>query len=107
VCLVVIPLGGLPLAAVVLLMTLVGALSGASAPSRDILVRQAAGPTTVGVAFGFTSTGFSIAGAVMPPIYGWLLDTGRLDIAFALMVAGLLIAVGACAASRDETGTRR
>jgi hypothetical protein len=43
----------------------------------------------------------------MPPIYGWLLDTGRLDIAFALMVAGLLVAVVACALSKGETGTRR
>jgi MFS family permease len=107
VCLAIIPVGGLSIALIVLLMTLVGTFSGASAPSRDILVRQAAGPTTVGVAFGFTSTGFSVAGAVMPPIYGWLLDTGRLDIAFALMIGGLLVAVAACAASRDETGSRR
>jgi MFS family permease len=107
VCLAIIPVGGLSIAVIVLLMTLVGTFSGASAPSRDILVRQAAGPTTVGVAFGFTSTGFSVAGAVMPPIYGWLLDIGRLDIAFVLMIGGLLVAVAACAASRDETGSRR
>jgi len=107
VCLAIIPIGGMPFAAVVVLMTLVGTFSGASAPSRDILVRQAAGPTTVGVAFGFTSTGFSVAGAVMPPIYGWLLDIGRLDVAFMLMIGGLLVAVAACAASRDETGKRR
>jgi MFS family permease len=106
-CLLVIPVGGLPLVAVVVLMTLVGAFSGASAPSRDILVRQAAGPTTVGIAFGFTSTGFSVAAAAMPPVYGWLLDTGHLDIAFAVMVAGLLVAVGACLLSRDEAGNRR
>jgi hypothetical protein len=88
-------------------MTLVGAFSGASAPSRDILVRQASGPNTVGVAFGFTSMGFSVAGAAMPPIYGHLLDTGRLDIAFGVMVAGLLVAVIACALSRDASGGRR
>jgi FSR family fosmidomycin resistance protein-like MFS transporter len=107
VCLAIIPIGGLSLAMIVVLMTLVGAFSGASAPSRDILVRHAAGPTTIGVAFGFTSTGFSVAGAIMPPIYGHLLDIGRLDIAFMLMIGGLLIAVVACAASRDETGKRR
>jgi len=107
VCLAALPLGALPLVAVVMLMTLVGAFSGASAPSRDILVRQAAGPTTVGVAFGFTSAGFSVAGAVMPPLYGWLLDIGRLDVAFGVMIAGLLIAVVACFLSRDVSGTRR
>jgi MFS family permease len=106
-CLAVLPLGALPLVAVIVLMTLVGTFSGASAPSRDILVRQAAGPTTFGVAFGFTSAGFSVAGALMPPLYGWLLDTGRLDIGYMIMVAGSLIAVVTCALSRDETGSRR
>jgi MFS family permease len=107
VCLAILPFGVLSLVGVVVLMTLVGTFSGASAPSRDILVRHAAGPTTVGVAFGFTSAGFSVAGAVMPPLYGLLLDTGRLDIGYMVMVAGSLIAVVACALSRDETGARR
>jgi MFS family permease len=107
VCLAILPFGVLSLVGVVVLMTLIGAFSGASAPSRDILVRHAAGPTTVGVAFGFTSAGFSVAGAVMPPIYGLLLDTGRLDIGYMIMVAGSLVAVVACALSRDETGARR
>jgi MFS family permease len=107
VCLAILPFGVLSLVGVVVLMTLVGTFSGASAPSRDILVRHAAGPTTVGVAFGFTSAGFSVAGAVMPPIYGFLLDTGRLDIGYMIMVAGSLVAVVACALSRDETGARR
>lgn len=106
-CLIVVPLGVLPLALVVVAMTLVGTFSGASAPSRDILVRQAAGPNTVGVAFGFTSTGFSIAGATMPPLYGWLLDTGRLDIAYGIMVAGLMVAVAACGLSRETPASPR
>ena len=96
VCIAIVPLGILPLALVVVAMTLVGTFTGAAAPSRDILVRQASGPNTVGVAFGFTSTGFSVAGATMPPLFGILLDTGRMDIAYGIMVAALLVAVVAC-----------
>jgi MFS family permease len=104
-CIAIVPLGILPLVAIVVAMTLVGTFTGAAAPSRDILVRQASGPNTVGVAFGFTSTGFSIAGATMPPLFGMLLDTGRMDIAYAIMVAALLISVVACY-SRGGEATR-
>ena len=105
-CLATIPFGVLPMAMVVVMMTLVGTATGASAPSRDLLVRQAAGSNTVGVAFGFTSTGFSVAGATMPPLFGYLLDTGRIGIAYGIMVAALLVAVIACF-GRDGNAERR
>ncbi len=103
--LAVVPFGLLPVAGVVALMTLVGACTGASAPSRDLLVRQAAG-ANVGVAFGFTSTGFSVAGATMPPLFGYLLDTGRVQIAYGIMVAALVVAVIACS-GRDGAADKR
>ncbi len=104
--LAVVPFGILPVAGIAVLMTLVGTFTGASAPSRDLLVRQTAGQNTVGVAFGFTSTGFSVAGATMPPLFGWLLDTGRVQIAYGVMVAALAVAVLACS-SRDGAAGKR
>ncbi len=105
ICLAIIPLGILPAAGVAAMMVLVGTCTGASAPSRDLLVRQTAGANTVGVAFGFTSTGFSVAGATMPPLFGWLLDTGRIEIAYGVMVAALLVAVIACSGRDRQPAT--
>lgn len=55
-------------------MATAGFLSGVIAPSRDMLVRNAAPPGAAGRAFGIVSTGFNLGGIVSPLLFGWLMD---------------------------------
>lgn len=55
-------------------MAVAGFLSGVIAPSRDMLVRNAAPPGAAGRAFGIVSTGFNLGGIVSPLLFGWIMD---------------------------------
>src|SRR5947208_2755903 len=55
-------------------MTTAGFLGGVIAPSRDMLVRDAAPPGAAGRAFGIVSTGFNLGGIVSPLLFGWIMD---------------------------------
>jgi len=63
--------------AVIVLLGLAGLLTGVIAPSRDMLVRAAAPAGSEGKTFGVVMTGFNIAGAIGPVMFGWLLDHGQ------------------------------
>ena len=64
-------------AALLLLLSAAGLLSGMIMPSRDMLVREAAPPGTAGRVFGIVSTGFNIGGMLGPMLCGWLMDIGE------------------------------
>src|SRR3954453_23970409 len=51
-------------------MGIAGFLGGVIAPSRDMLVRNAAPPGAAGRAFGIVSTGFNLGGIVSPLLFG-------------------------------------
>lgn len=55
-------------------MASAGFLSGVIAPSRDMLVRNAAPPGAAGRAFGIVSTGFNLGGIISPLLFGWIMD---------------------------------
>src|SRR6202041_2225603 len=55
-------------------MAAAGFLGGVIAPSRDMLVRNAAPPGAAGRAFGIVSTGFNIGGLISPLLFGWSMD---------------------------------
>jgi len=55
-------------------MTAAGFLGGVIAPSRDMLVRNAAPAGAAGRAFGIVSTGFNIGGIISPLLFGWIMD---------------------------------
>jgi MFS family permease len=55
-------------------MAVAGFLGGVIAPSRDMLVRNAAPPGAAGRAFGIVSTGFNIGGIISPLLFGWIMD---------------------------------
>lgn len=55
-------------------LTLAGFLSGIIAPSRDIMVRNAAPPGANGRVFGIVWTGFNIGNVVSPVLFGWIMD---------------------------------
>ena len=51
-----------------------GFLGGVIAPSRDMLVRNAAPAGAAGRAFGIVSTGFNLGGILSPLLFGWIMD---------------------------------
>ena len=55
-------------------MAAAGFLGGVIAPSRDMLVRNAAPAGAAGRAFGIVSTGFNLGGIVSPLVFGWIMD---------------------------------
>ncbi len=55
-------------------MAVAGFLGGVIAPSRDMLVRNAAPAGAAGRAFGIVSTGFNLGGIVSPLLFGWIMD---------------------------------
>ena len=75
-------------------------LLGISSPSRDLIVRASAPPESLGLAFGFTSTGLSIGFALGPIAVGGLMDLGRPDLAVLVLAAVSGLAALALAARR-------
>lgn len=79
----------------VLVLGVTGFLTGTVAPSRDMLVRDAAPAGAEGRVFGIVSTGFNIGSIIGPVLYGYLLDIGEasnvLWTAFGFMIATTLI----------------
>jgi MFS family permease len=64
----------LPPVPLIVAMATAGFLGGVIAPSRDMLVRNAAPPGAAGRAFGIVSTGFNIGGIISPLLFGWIMD---------------------------------
>jgi MFS family permease len=80
-----------------------GLMMGASRTPRDVMVKDAAPPGEIAKVFGFISTGMSLGGAIMPVVYGSLIDHDRpqlvLVVVASLWLASLLFA-GSARASR-------
>ncbi|MCJ9734553.1 MFS transporter, partial [Bradyrhizobium sp. PRIMUS42] len=74
-------------------MTLAGFLSGVIAPSRDMLVRNAAPAGAAGRAFGIVSTGFNLGGIVSPLLFGWIMDQNAPHWVFGASVVFMLATV--------------
>ncbi len=83
-----------------------GFLLGVSSPSRDLIVRAAAPAESLGLAFGFTSTGLSIGFALGPIAVGGLMDLGRPDLAILVLAAVSGLAVLALAVRRRTAPAR-
>jgi MFS family permease len=85
----IVAMWALPTAVLIALMTVAGFLSGVIAPSRDMLVREAAPPGAAGRAFGIVSTGFNFSGIASPLLFGWIMDQNMPHAVF-LISAGFM-----------------
>ena len=74
-------------------MALAGFLGGVIAPSRDMLVRNAAPAGAAGRAFGIVSTGFNIGGIISPLLFGWIMDQNAPHWVFGASVAFMILTV--------------
>src|SRR3954470_13193389 len=70
----VIAVVNLPPVLLTMAMATAGFLGGVIAPSRDMLVRNAAPAGAAGRAFGIVSTGFNFSGIISPLLFGWIMD---------------------------------
>ena len=78
-------------------MGIAGFLGGVIAPSRDMLVRNAAPPGAAGRAFGIVSTGFNFSGILSPLLFGWIMDQNMPHWVFGASVV-FMVADGAAGA---------
>jgi MFS family permease len=74
-------------------MASAGFLGGVIAPSRDMLVRNAAPSGAAGRAFGIVSTGFNLGGIVSPLLFGWIMDQNAPHWVFGASVVFMVLTV--------------
>jgi MFS family permease len=74
-------------------MAAAGFLGGVIAPSRDMLVRNAAPAGAAGRAFGIVSTGFNLGGIVSPLLFGWIMDQNAPQWVFGASVVFMVLTV--------------
>ena len=89
----VIAIAMLPAPLLIALMTLAGFLGGVIAPSRDMLVRNAAPAGAAGRAFGIVSTGFNFSAILAPLLFGWIMDQNLPHWVFGASVAFMALTV--------------
>jgi FSR family fosmidomycin resistance protein-like MFS transporter len=89
-------------AGTVLAMSIAGLSSGATMPSRDMIVRQVTPPGSFGKVFGFVMSGFSCAGVVAPLVYGPLMDHGYPSAVFLVVAAACLLTLATLATVRGQ-----
>lgn len=83
----------MPPIALMAAMGTAGFLGGVIAPSRDMLVRNAAPEGAAGRAFGIVSTGFNVGGIIGPLLYGWIMDQNLPHWIFGASAAFMLLTV--------------
>jgi len=83
----------LPTLLLVAAMTVAGFLGGVIAPSRDMMVRNAAPPHAAGRAFGIVSTGFNFSAIASPLLFGWIMDQNRPHWVFGMSAAFMVLTV--------------
>jgi MFS family permease len=74
-------------------MAVAGFLGGVIAPSRDMLVRNAAPRGAAGRAFGIVSTGFNLSGIFAPLLFGWIMDQNLPHWVFGASVVFMVLTV--------------
>jgi MFS family permease len=83
----------LPPALLTAAMTAAGFLGGVIAPSRDMLVRNAAPAGAAGRAFGIVSTGFNFSGILSPLLFGFMMDQSMPHWVFGLSALFMVLTV--------------
>lgn len=98
----VIALFNLPSMLLVAAMAAAGFLGGVIAPSRDMLVRNAAPPGAAGRAFGIVSTGFNFSGIISPLLFGWIMDHDLAHWVFGASAVFMMLTVALALGTEDR-----
>jgi FSR family fosmidomycin resistance protein-like MFS transporter len=86
-------LGALTPALLAPVLALAGFCSGATNPSRDLLVRGATPRGSTGKVYGFVYSGLDLGAMVTPVFYGWLLDRGLAQGVFLTVFVALMFTI--------------
>jgi MFS family permease len=92
-CIALAGMPSLPFLVMVGVLAAAGFFSGMVQPNRDILVRNVTPEGQAGKVFGFVSTGLSIGGAIIPPVFGWIMDNADPRWVFWIAAAMVLVNV--------------
>jgi MFS family permease len=83
----------LHLALMVAVLAFAGLMQGVVRPARDMMVRAASPKGSVGKVFGFVSAGMAAGSAISPMMFGFVMDLGRPEWVFYLMVIFMVVAI--------------
>ena len=70
-----------------------GFSTGATGPSRDLIVRATTPPGSTGKVYGFVYSGLDVGSMVTPLYFGWLLDGGRPALVFYTVVVTAILTI--------------
>ena len=88
--------------ALIPLMVVMGLSQGIVRPARDMMLRAVAPKGSAGKVFGFVSAGIAAGSALAPIPFGYLLDAGRPEWVFYLIVGFMIIALTTLALQRGR-----
>ena len=77
---------------IVAVLVVAGVAYGLTAPSRDVLIRQAASGAGMGRVFGFVYSGFDLGSSTAPLVFGALVDHQAPHAVFFVVAAALALA---------------
>ena len=89
----VLVIPGLAHVLILSIFVITGMLMGLAGPPRDMLVRDRTPAGAAGKVYGFIYAGLDAGAAVMPPVFGWLLDRGEPRFIFVLMSLVIALSV--------------
>jgi MFS family permease len=90
----VVAAASLNLALMIVVLVLAGLMQGIVRPARDMMVRGASPKGSMGKVFGFVSAGMAAGSAISPMMFGFVMDLGRPEWVFYLMVIFMVVAIG-------------
>ena len=100
----VVAAASLNLALMVAVLVLAGLMQGIVRPARDMMVRGASPKGSMGKVFGFVSAGMAAGSAISPMMFGFVMDLGRPEWVFYLMVIFMVVAIGTVMTPKEPSG---
>ena len=95
----------LNLGLMVAVLVLAGLMQGIVRPARDMMVRGAAPRGSMGKVFGFVSAGMAAGSAISPMMFGFVMDLGRPEWVFYLMVIFMVVAIGTVMTPKESSAS--
>ena len=100
----VVASASLNLALMVAVLVLAGLMQGIVRPARDMMVRGASPKGSMGKVFGFVSAGMAAGSAISPMMFGFVMDLGRPEWVFYLMVIFMVVAIATVMTPKEPSG---
>jgi MFS family permease len=100
----VVATASLHLALMVAVLAFAGLMQGIVRPARDMMVRAASPKGSVGKVFGFVSAGMAAGSAISPMMFGFVMDLGRPEWVFYLMVIFMVVAIATVMTPKEPSG---